>query len=181
MRAPRPLPAALAGLALVAAIALAWTLLRRAPPSPAGTPTGARPETGAPAPPVLAARRPAPAPEATPAPGEGRVAGLVVDDDRRPAVGVVVETRAWVGEGAAGEVRATTTTDARGRFRLEGLPEHGILEVRARPGPPLAGTAVSARPGDDGVVLCVLRGTPLRLRVVDETGRGVPASVAGET
>jgi len=125
----------------------------------------------------------------------GHLAGLVVDEARRPLEGV--ELRAWVQvdpyipglaearsfEDPAPEpdVLARARSGADGRFRLEGLAFTVRHWVEAIGEPPRHGARLVAKPqpGRDGNLVFVLgAGSALRGRVVDAQGGGVEAWVS---
>lgn len=124
--------------------------------------------------------------------GRGVVAGLVLDAEGHPAVGVPVRARReWEpyrrnvlelpapGDGPrAPPFDRSAVSDAHGRFRIEGLEEEVRTWVWALPAPPHASARALATPGADRaahVILHLGRGAPLRGRVVDASGRGTPA------
>ena len=116
---------------------------------------------------------PAPAPEALGSVAAGRIGGLIRDESGQPLAGVPVELLA---SGAEARHGATTASDAQGRFELA-APREGsqaaILKVGGRRRPALHAQAWPGVP-----LLVVLQvGGSLRGRVLDASGRGIPAQV----
>lgn len=93
------------------------------------------------------------------------VSGTVAGPEGRPVAGVVVRWGLRIGSDRIPE----TTTDDRGAFRLEGLPdEANVLSVMAKG---LAPAFPQIEPGGDRVVAVELKpGATIRGRVVDDAG-----------
>ena len=112
-----------------------------------------------------------------------RLVGRVVNEEGAPVAGVTVRTRA--GGGAMARVVGETTSDADGRFALEGLPIGVVrVEARGRGWVPYAPPSVSVprdrsrqvplEPGrTSDVTLIVMRGVEVRGRVLDADGTPV--------
>ncbi len=112
-----------------------------------------------------------------------RLVGRVVNEQGAPVAGVTVRTRA--GGGATARVVGETTSDADGRFALEGLPIGVVrVEARGRGWVPFLPPSVSVPPDRDrtvplepgrttDVTLVVARGVDVRGRVLDADGTPV--------
>jgi hypothetical protein len=76
-----------------------------------------------------------------------RVTGVVVDRDGRPVAGATVI------QSGDGPVRIDTTTDANGRFTIDGIPEGVAFVCVSRPGYRFGGRRVSAEKGPIRIAL----------------------------
>jgi RNA polymerase sigma factor (sigma-70 family) len=100
-------------------------------------------------------------------PGTAAISGRVVDETGAPFAGVAVVAR------DAGGAAFPSGTAADGTFKIEGVPGFGVYTVEAKVNQRAPMRAVDVAPGATGVTIRLVRGLPVRGRLVDAAGKPV--------
>jgi carboxypeptidase family protein len=109
------------------------------------------------------------------APG-AELSGRLVDPGGAPVAGATVEAEFWAAGDLPQVLARQTRSDAKGAWRLRGLPAGKVAwTVRSRSFAPLAGTVdLQAGSRDDVGTRTLERGAELAVQVVDDTGAPLP-------